>query len=151
MKKADQLAAYQEQNSKHQRHMVREGQREQMTERQKLSMLEREMNKVEAERTRQRANDVNSIDAMMQEDKVKRQQLYRQMLQNQQYEKSNNGGVRGNMTQVEKRMNKEDLKAYKQYDNTNYALMPGIQNKKVFFDRTQFKGKGNTTFEEQKR
>ena len=52
------------------------------------------------------------------------------------------------MTQVEKRMNKEDLKAYKQFDNTNYALMPGIQNKKVFFDRTQFKGKGNTTFEE---
>ena len=48
------------------------------------------------------------------------------MLQNQQYEKSNNGGVRGNMTQVEKRMNKEDLKAYKQFDNTNYALMPGI-------------------------
>ena len=151
MKKADQLAAYQEQSSKHQRHMVREGQREQMTERQKLSMLEREMNKVEAERTRYRANDVNSIDAMMQEDKGKRQQLYRQMLQNQQYEKQNNGGVRGNMTQVEKRMNKEDLKAYKQFDNTNYALMPGIQNKKVFFDRTQFKGKGNTTFEEQKR
>ena len=48
------------------------------------------------------------------------------MLQNQQQEKQNSGGVRGNMTQVEKRMNKEDLKAYKQYDNTNYSLMPGI-------------------------
>lgn len=66
------------------------------------------------------------MDAMLQEDKVKRQQLYRHMLQNQQQEKQNSGGVRGNMTQVEKRMNKEDLKAYKQYDNTNYSLMPGI-------------------------
>ena len=44
-----------------------------MTERQKFNILEREMNRQEAERTRQRANDINQMDAMLQEDKVKRQ------------------------------------------------------------------------------
>ena len=52
MKKADELAAYQAQTNRMQREMVWEGQKEQMTERQKLSILEREMNRVEAERTR---------------------------------------------------------------------------------------------------
>lgn len=34
----------------------------------------------------------------------------------------------GNMSQLEKRLNKADLKAYKEYDGTNYSLIPGIQN-----------------------
>jgi hypothetical protein len=31
----------------------------------------------------------------------------------------------GNMTSVEKRMNKDDLIAYKNFDNNQYAMIPG--------------------------
>jgi hypothetical protein len=34
----------------------------------------------------------------------------------------------GNMTSIEKKMNKEDLDAWKKYDNNQYALIPGINN-----------------------
>ena len=85
----------------------------------------------------------------MQQDKAKRQSLYRQMLLNQQNEKKNMYGVQGNMTQVEKWLNKEDLKAYKKYDNTHYSMIPGIEGRKNFFDRNQLKNKGGTSFNEQ--
>lgn len=55
------------------------------------------------------------------------------------------------MTEVEKRFNKEDLKAYKGYDNTQYSLIPGIQGKKQFYDRTKIKVKPNISFDEKKR
>lgn len=35
----------------------------------------------------------------------------------------------GNMTGVEKKLNKADLLAWKHYDNNQYALIPGIQHK----------------------
>jgi len=38
----------------------------------------------------------------------------------------------GNMTDVEKKLNREDLIAYKNYDNNQYALIPGINNVKRF-------------------
>lgn len=34
----------------------------------------------------------------------------------------------GNMTNVEKKLNRADLLAYKSYDNKQYCLIPGIQN-----------------------
>ena len=34
----------------------------------------------------------------------------------------------GNMSAVEKQLNKADLNAYKKYDPSNNALIPGIQN-----------------------
>jgi len=30
------------------------------------------------------------------------------------------------MTEVEKQFNKEDLRAYKEFDNNQYSLIPGI-------------------------
>ena len=36
------------------------------------------------------------------------------------------------MTDVEKKMNREDLKAYKNYDINQYSLIPGISNQKNF-------------------
>ena len=38
----------------------------------------------------------------------------------------------GNMTGVEKEMNKDDLHAYKKYDNNQYAMIPGISHQKKF-------------------
>lgn len=32
------------------------------------------------------------------------------------------------MTDVEKKLNREDLHAYKNYDNNQYALIPGVNN-----------------------
>ena len=34
----------------------------------------------------------------------------------------------GNMTNVEKRLNKKDLQAYKTYDNRQYSMMPGVKS-----------------------
>jgi hypothetical protein len=34
----------------------------------------------------------------------------------------------GNMTNVEKKMNRADLLAYKAYDNKQYCLIPGLQS-----------------------
>ena len=36
----------------------------------------------------------------------------------------------GNMTGVEKQMNKDDMVAWKKYDNKQYALIPGMQTNK---------------------
>ena len=34
----------------------------------------------------------------------------------------------GNMTNVEKELNKDDLVAWKKYDNTQYSMIPGVSN-----------------------
>jgi hypothetical protein len=34
------------------------------------------------------------------------------------------------MTDVEKKLNKQDLQAYKRFDNNQYAMIPGISNTK---------------------
>lgn len=40
--------------------------------------------------------------------------------------------MHGNMSGVEKQMNKDDLSAWKNYDNKQYSLIPGISvNKKI--------------------
>ena len=36
----------------------------------------------------------------------------------------------GNMSSIEKALNKSDLQAYKNYDNKQYSLVPGIQHAK---------------------
>jgi len=36
----------------------------------------------------------------------------------------------GNMSSIEKALNKSDLNAYKNYDNKQYSLVPGIQHAK---------------------
>ena len=41
----------------------------------------------------------------------------------------------GNMTKEEKQLNKDDLLAYQNFDNKQYALIPGINNQKRFLDR----------------
>lgn len=41
------------------------------------------------------------------------------------------------MTQQEKKMNKDDLIAYKIHDNTQYSMIPGVSNKKNYLQRDQ--------------
>jgi hypothetical protein len=44
----------------------------------------------------------------------------------------------GNMTNQEKKMNKDDLLAYKMFDNNQYSMIPGISNKKLKLDRNEW-------------
>ena len=57
--------------------------------------------------------------------------MYKDVLDNQrQFNKEMQGY--GNMTNVEKALNREDLIAYKQLDNNQYAMIPGVNNVKRF-------------------
>lgn len=42
------------------------------------------------------------------------------------------------MTNVEKKMNREDLLAYKHKDNNQYALIPGINTTKKFINNDTY-------------
>lgn len=123
----------------------------QMHEKNKMKKLGDELGQIEVQKTSDRIYEINSFDQMLKEDKKKRQEMYRQMLQSQiQY----NNGLRafGNMTKVEKQLNKDDLKAYKIYDNKQYALIPGINNEKRFLKRDEPKKvRGDTYADDQKR
>lgn len=45
----------------------------------------------------------------------------------------------GNMTNVEKEMNKDDLNAWKKYDNNQYSLIPGHSVQKAMPEPRQRK------------
>ncbi len=49
-----------------------------------------------------------------------------------------NQRVKGKMTGVEKQLNKDDLLAYKHYDGTQYAIVPGVTSNAKVLDRTKF-------------
>jgi hypothetical protein len=52
-------------------------------------------------------------------------QAYKTELERQQQMKQQMQGY-GNMSAAEKALNKDDLFAFKQLDNKNYAMIPGI-------------------------
>ena len=43
--------------------------------------------------------------------------------------------MHGNMTNVEKQLNKDDLLAWKNYDNNQYSMIPGFSSQKRILDR----------------
>ncbi len=45
--------------------------------------------------------------------------------------------MHGNMTSVEKQLNKEDLHAWKVYDNNQYSMIPGVSSSKKIMDRSR--------------
>ena len=122
----------------------------QMQEKSKLRKLGDELGQIEVQRTSDRIYEINSFDQMLKDDKKKRQEMYKQML-NSQIQYKNGIKSFGNMTQVEKQMNKDDLKAYKVYNNNQHALIPGINNEKRFLKRDELKPKQNTSYEENQR
>jgi hypothetical protein len=103
----------------------------QLDEKNKMSKLNNELGKIENEMTSNRVCEITTFDQMLKDDKKKRQEMYRQMLTSQiQY----NNGLKsfGNMTRVEKMMNRDDLKAYKKFDNNQYSMIPGFSNIKKY-------------------
>lgn len=71
-------------------------------------------------------------------------QAYKTELERQQQMKQQMQGY-GNMSAAEKALNKDDLFAYKQIDNKNYAMIPGIQQSKVMNEQRMSAGPGMTT------
>ena len=63
-------------------------------------------------------------------------QMYRQDLAAQVHNKKVLGSV-GNMTNVEKELNKNELNAYKVYDNKDYAMMPGTNSMTTLVDQAR--------------
>lgn len=61
-------------------------------------------------------------------EKKRLQEQYRSMLDNQRLITKQMYNGYGNMTNVEKKMNRADLLAYKSYDNKQYSLIPGVQH-----------------------
>ena len=47
----------------------------------------------------------------------------------------------GNMTNVEKQINRDELEAYKQYDNKQYSLVPGLSHSKNINSPSSLKSK----------
>ena len=49
----------------------------------------------------------------------------------------------GNMTDVEKKLNREDLIAYKHFDNNQYAMIPGVNTVKRHMDSNIYQSKAS--------
>ena len=96
-------------------------------------MLEKQINQFDKDNFNNIVNQGNTIDMLGKDDKLRKQQMYRDILGQQiQFNKEMQGY--GNMTNVEKALNREDLLAYKHYDNNQYALIPGVNNIKRTMD-----------------
>ncbi|CDW73158.1 UNKNOWN [Stylonychia lemnae] len=88
----------------------------------------------------QMSNSTNVAKQMEEEQallKKQKQAAYKEML-DQQSSIKNQIRTHGNMTEVEKQMNKDDLIAWKNYDNNQYSMIPGVSNQKKILDRSQF-------------
>lgn len=60
-------------------------------------------------------------------EKRAKQQMYRELLNTQiQYQQEMKGY--GNMTELEKKLNRVELQAYKHYDKNVYSLVPGVNS-----------------------
>jgi hypothetical protein len=94
-------------------------------------------------------NSLKNQDLM---EKKARQQQYKDMLDNQKNTRKAMN-MYGNMTGIEKQLNKNDLSAFKNYDAKTYALIPGMNSishspgKKVMEDK--FNKKRERTHEEE--
>jgi len=84
------------------------------------------------------ANQTNMAKQMEEAELMRKRmqkQTYKEML-DQQLAARQLIKMHGNMTEVEKRMNKDDLIAWKNFDNNQYSLIPGVSNTKKVLDRS---------------
>lgn len=77
----------------------------------------------------QHERNVNDVEFYEKFKKKQEQNQYKDMLDTQ-VKVSKQRRMYGNMTGVEKSLNKDDLVAWKNYDHTTYALIPGLNSSK---------------------
>jgi hypothetical protein len=113
----------------------REAQKQEMTntihmqvkEKQHQGHLNNQIFGLESQKMRERVSETKEVDNYLKDEKRKRQLLYREMLANQIHFKDQIK-MHGNMTAVEKQLNKLDLKAYQNNDKNVYSFVPGINH-----------------------
>lgn len=81
----------------------------------------------EENNTKAIVRDLAGLDMIEKSEKKARQIKYKEMLDNQAKTRQNMK-MYGNMTGIEKQLNKNDLSAFKHYDNKTYALIPGLNS-----------------------
>lgn len=99
----------------------------QVKEKQHQGHLNNQIFGLESQKMRERVSEIKEVDNYLKDEKRKRQLLYREMLANQIHFKDQIK-MHGNMTAVEKQLNKLDLKAYQNNDKNVYSFVPGINH-----------------------
>jgi hypothetical protein len=102
----------------------------QLEDKDRLRHLEREMKGVELDEMQLKAHEYQNFESMKQTIQKQKKLSYKEMLDNQ-INVRNQLRLYGNMTSVEKQMNKQDLEAYKNYRAQYNSLIPGINNMKT--------------------
>ena len=102
----------------------------QLEDREKLKYLGKEMKNIELEESEMKVHDHKNFEQLKQSVNKHKQLTYKEMLDNQ-ISVRNSLKVYGNMTNVEKQLNKDDLEAYKNYKHTYNSLIPGLNNNKT--------------------
>ena len=102
----------------------------QLREKNHKSTLNSHLFTLESQQIKDKAMEIQSNENQYKNEMKKQQLLYREMLGNQ-VDFKNRMRMQGNMTSVEKQLNKVDLKAYQNNDKNVYAFVPGINHSTI--------------------
>ena len=101
--------------------------KKQIEDKNKIKEMEKQLTLVERDAFGRAITQNQIVEEALKGDRKAKQALYRDLLNTQmQYQKELRGY--GNMTELEKKINRVDLAAYKNYDNKIYSLVPGINS-----------------------
>ena len=101
--------------------------KKQIEDKMRIKEMEKQLMLVERDAFGRVITQNQIVEEAIKGDKRAKQQMYRDLLNTQmQYQKELRGY--GNMTELEKKINRVDLMAYKNYDNKMYSLVPGINS-----------------------
>ena len=101
--------------------------KKQIEDKMRIKEMEKQLMMVERDAFGRVITQNQIVEEAIKGDKKAKQQMYRDLLNTQmQYQKELRGY--GNMTELEKKLNRVDLMAYKHYDNKMYSLVPGINS-----------------------
>ena len=139
-------------NSKYSRLQNKNILERQILDRDRFREVEREMARRDFEENKMKGAQVSQLDALNRQEKREKQAKYKEMLDNQMQFNSHLK-LYGNMTNVEKKMNKDDLKAWQNYDDNQYSLIPGLNSRKLINHdkRDQIHKKERSLVEDQQR
>lgn len=101
--------------------------KQQIDDKNKIKEMEKQLTLVERDAFGRAITQNQIVEEALKGDRKAKQALYRDLLDTQmQYQKELRGY--GNMTELEKKINRVDLAAYKNYDNKLYSMIPGINS-----------------------
>eukprot|EP00347_Sterkiella_histriomuscorum_P022817 403337038 len=102
----------------------------QLKDHQNIRMLDRVMKDLELKESDMKIQSNKQFEQLKSDVNQQRKMTYKEMLDHQVNVK-NQLKIYGNMTNVEKQLNKDDLEAYKNYQSSYNAMIPGLNNFKT--------------------